>query len=284
MDISMVDINGLETCQSLRQMPAGNRIPVLMMIRLDDIRSINLAYEAGATDFVMKPLNWTILIHRVQHILGASRASQALRVSEARLASAHQVARLGSWDYDVHSRAWHWSHEAHRIFGIQPETRDDSYDEAFWSLIRDEDRDSVAQLRQEALEQGEPYSLDYRIILPSGSERVVHEQATIIYDAMSRPSRIIGIVQDITLRKHAEETVREHKEILESTVRERTSELQTAKEAAEAANLAKSEFLANMSHEFRTPLHGILSFAGFGLKKAATATPEKLYDYFTRVL
>ena len=52
---------------------------------------------------------------------------------------------------------------------------------------------------------------------------------------------------------------------------------------AEAANRAKSEFLANMSHELRTPLHGILSFAGFGLKRAATAPPAKVHDYFQQI-
>ena len=56
-----------------------------------------------------------------------------------------------------------------------------------------------------------------------------------------------------------------------------------ATESAETANRAKSEFLANMSHEIRTPLHGILSFAGFGIKKAQTTTPEKIEDYFRKI-
>ncbi len=59
--------------------------------------------------------------------------------------------------------------------------------------------------------------------------------------------------------------------------------LQEAKEAAEAASQAQQGFLANMSHELRTPLHAILSYAGFGLQKAATAPTERLLKYFRQI-
>ncbi len=66
-------------------------------------------------------------------------------------------------------------------------------------------------------------------------------------------------------------------------LKERTNDLQEAKKMAEAANNAKSTFLSNVSHELRTPMHGILSFASFGIKKHATANPAKTLDYFQKI-
>lgn len=89
---------------------------------------------------------------------------------------------------------------------------------------------------------------------------------------------------------HMADEIRAAHADLEQRVWDRTCQLEEsqralmdAKEVAEAASRTKSEFLANMSHELRTPLHGILSFAGFGLKRATTAPPAKVRDYFQQI-
>lgn len=84
LDVTMPEMDGFTVCASVRRMPAGERVPVLIMTGLDDMESIHRAYNAGATDFITKPINWVILGHRVRYILRASMAIDRLFRSEAK--------------------------------------------------------------------------------------------------------------------------------------------------------------------------------------------------------
>jgi len=82
-----------------------------------------------------------------------------------------------------------------------------------------------------------------------------------------------GVVTDVTATKALEQELETHRLHLEQLVRERTLQLEEARNAAEAANEAKSNFLANMSHEIRTPLNAISGMAY--LMRRSGATPEQ---------
>ncbi len=73
LDINMPGIDGIETCRRVRKHHQYHQLPILMMTGMDDIDSINQSYEAGATDFITKPLNWPLLIHHLRYMLKASK-------------------------------------------------------------------------------------------------------------------------------------------------------------------------------------------------------------------
>jgi diguanylate cyclase (GGDEF)-like protein/PAS domain S-box-containing protein len=77
--------DGCRTCLDIRALPDGEYTPVLMMTGLDTADSIHRAFEAGATDFIAKPLNPELLVHRVRYMLRASQNVRNLADSRARL-------------------------------------------------------------------------------------------------------------------------------------------------------------------------------------------------------
>lgn len=74
LDVIMPKLDGFDTCQAIRKFPEGEHLPILMVTGLDDIGSIDRAFEAGATDFITKPINIAILSHRIRYMLRASEA------------------------------------------------------------------------------------------------------------------------------------------------------------------------------------------------------------------
>lgn len=85
LDLVMPGKDGCETCRDLRTLPKGQHTHVLMMTCLDNADSIHHAFEAGATDFIAKPLNPELLVHRVRYMLRASQSVSRLAENQARL-------------------------------------------------------------------------------------------------------------------------------------------------------------------------------------------------------
>ncbi len=202
LDVMMPGIDGFEVCGRLRERPETRNVPVLMLTGLDDVASINRAYDLGATDFAVKPIQWALLGHRIRYLLRSARTLDALRVSEARLANAQRIARLGHWSKDVTAGTLDWSATTHAIFGTRPEEFIPSQ-EALLGFVHPDDRALLA-LTAEKLTEVASYAIDYRIVRTGGELRYLHERAEVRRDDAGRLREIDGIVHDVTERRLAE--------------------------------------------------------------------------------
>ena len=82
LDVDMPGMSGYAVCRHIRQRWDATEVPVIMVTSMDDLDSINQAYEAGATDFIGKPINWPSLGHRARYVLRSARAARNLRELE----------------------------------------------------------------------------------------------------------------------------------------------------------------------------------------------------------
>lgn len=83
LDVDMPGMNGFAVCRRLR-LQAGPLLPIVMVTGMDDVASVEKAYEAGATDFFSKPINWALLGHRLRHVLRNAQTAQELKRAKTR--------------------------------------------------------------------------------------------------------------------------------------------------------------------------------------------------------
>ncbi len=207
MDVQMPVMDGFDACSKLRQLTGGDEVVIVMVTGLEDITSIERAYDVGATDFIAKPVNWPILNHRLRYLIRAKVAFKKLRESETRLSQAQSVAHLGDWEWDIESKLLHWSDESYRIFGRNQQTFEPTYEE-FLNAVHPDDLEAVTNAVERSLYHRKPYNIDHRITLPDGTERIVHEQAKVVFNGGGKPISMYGTVQDITERIKAENKIR----------------------------------------------------------------------------
>ncbi|RJR36065.1 MAG: PAS domain S-box protein [Deltaproteobacteria bacterium] len=157
----------------------------------------------------------------VVDITERKRAEEALRKSEGRLAQAQRIAHVGYWDRELDTGCVTLSDETCRIFGLPPREgilNLDQWHERWLELIHPEDRLKTSQAAAEALRGGPRYDVEYRVVRLDGEVRFVHSVADVALDELGRPSRLFGVMQDITEYKQAEEALRQTNETLRATL------------------------------------------------------------------
>jgi PAS domain S-box-containing protein len=175
------------------------------------------------------------LVFSLRETTKYKQAELALAKSEESLQLALEVARAGSWDWDVRTDRVIWSRGHYEILGYRVGEVTPSY--AAWAeRVHPEDRPRIENEIRRTMAERRDYMADFRVIWPDGSLRWMYARARYEYGDDGTCRRMVGVLADVTERKEAEL-------------------------ALQQADRRKDEFLAMLAHELRNPLAPIRNAA-----------------------
>ncbi len=158
---------------------------------------------AGIASVAAWRLNEDVRAETLTAYRRARESERAVSQSQRQLAEAQKLAHIGSWEWDIASGALSWSDELYRIFGLDPEDWSPTY-KGFLAGVHRDDRERVNDLVQASLTSGETFRDLYRIVRPSGEERVLETRGEVVVGEDGEPVKLIGSAQDVTEQRSVE--------------------------------------------------------------------------------
>ncbi|MEN8195221.1 MAG: PAS domain S-box protein, partial [Pseudomonadota bacterium] len=137
------------------------------------------------------------------------RREAADRLSEtaASLARAQQTAKIGNWEWTIATGQEYWSDQMYRNFGLEPGSIE-ATDDNFYEHVHPDDREGVRRTLQATIDTGKPYSFDFRVVWPDGTERLVHEEGEALLGGNGETVGLAGTMQDVTELRASENHLR----------------------------------------------------------------------------
>lgn len=213
LDAMMPNLDGFATCALLKSLPGGDRTPILIITGLQDRESVDKAFEAGATDFITKPVHMPVLRQRVRRNIQVRQAEDALRDSERRLDLALRGANLGLWDWGITAKTMVVNDRWAEILGYSLAEIDVSVYTWFDFLHPDDvapTRNAITELLAGEQDQ---YEAEFRMRTKSGDYRWILARGRVVErDENGNPARAAGTHLDITERRQAEQSLRDSEE------------------------------------------------------------------------
>jgi diguanylate cyclase (GGDEF)-like protein/PAS domain S-box-containing protein len=217
MDAAMPVMDGFSACAELTRLQKELEVdtPVIMVTSLDDEQSVDKAFDAGAVEYITKPVHWSVLRHRVQVILQARWAEDALRQSEARFRGIFEQAAMGIALVNLDGRTVHANAALQKMLG-QPE--ESLLSKVFPKLFYPQDSLVEKEFKQHLLSgQRSFYQMEKYFFRPGSAMLWGRLTTSLVIDNKQHPQYFVEMVEDITERKRTEARQRLAAKVFETT-------------------------------------------------------------------
>ena len=208
LDVMMPVMDGFDTCREIRKCPGGEYTQILMVTGLDDNTSIEQSFQAGGNDFVSKPINWTIFGHRARYMLRAGKALKDVHMSRKFLAQTQEVAKIGNWKIDFQKNLCTISSEAMALLGFAAETKDEVSIAEMLDIIIGQTKPEVYRTVVEHIRNRDSFIINFQRETPGSTKQHICMHGEILQSDNGRPDYLLGVVQDSSRMKRAEDEIR----------------------------------------------------------------------------
>jgi PAS domain S-box-containing protein len=262
LDVQMPGMDGFETASLIRSRERSHQTPIIFLTAFSTSdQMLFKGYALGAVDYLLKPINTSILISKVSVFVELFKKTQAiksqaeqlaavnaeLRQSEERFRCLSTCSPMGIFETDTTGQCKYTNPRYQAICAINAA---DSFPKSWLEFVHPEDKaQAITTWNTYIRAVCQDFSADFRWQTADGSCRWVQVSVSPMLSPEGKLLGHVGTLEDITDRKQAEE------------VRAQIIREQTARQEAEAANRMKDEFLAVLSHELRTPLTSMLGWS-----------------------
>lgn len=205
LDVMMPVVDGFQACEQIRALDGDQGTPIIMLTGADDHSAIDRAFDAGATDFITKPINWSLLTQRVRYALRSSLLYHELLQNRTRQAAARRIAKLLFWEWNLLDNQLYWSDDIQPLLGIPQEALSDA--ERFFALIHPEDQPRTLREMNMVRSGGGSMEIELRLQY-QGLQRVVRMFGERSTNTRNQEQSLFGALQDVTDAHQREQTIK----------------------------------------------------------------------------
>ena len=207
LDAMMPEMDGFETCQRIRALPGAEQVPIIMLTALEDEVSVERAFAAGASDYLVKPIHWAVLRIRLRNLLQTQQAEQ-------RFQALAQSATSGIITIDSAGIVWYVNPATEKLFGYAV---NEINGQELSFLMPEEFRGLHLKGIQSYLETRQPKVIGKTVEVQGlrKNGEIFPMELSLSVSELNGEVSFTGIIRDISERVQAEEEMRKSREHFE---------------------------------------------------------------------
>lgn len=260
LDAEMPNGNGLAVCAQLKADPTLADIPIIFVTGHSDGDLESIAINAGAVDFIAKPISPVQVQARVRAQLRLSYALAQQRLQFNRLELALEAGELGAWDWSATDDQMHWHASMHSVRGLNHGEVRTLGDHLIG--VAEDDAEAFREILG-ALTQADSSAVLEYVIDSEQDSRTISCRMTAILNSRNQLERVVGVEEDVTDSRRANTLLRSANRQLEQFAYFASHDLQApARQMAQFAQIAQGQMRSGDSEKLEQMLNQIQSAGG----------------------